>query len=352
MARQVTLKDIAKEANLSIAAVSKALNDYEHVSDATKRKVLAISERLNYRPRRRMGRDIGLAGSGRTHVSGLLLLGLDPVHNYSRRWLTTLSRTAEQRGVRLQLSGIGMEDLLSGRGMAKFVDGLDSLILFGLVTPDIVAAIRKLGLPWVVLGHVLGNQGMPVRGGRVVVGDAIAMAEVATHALIGAGHRRIAFICGAHDPDSWNDHWLIGYTAALRHAGIEINNDLCRVIPRLGAAADSTNVAHAVVREVISLKEPPTAFVSPTADGAAKVLRRMTMLGHQMPPGHVVVGGDQDDLAPLNMEAFSYVGDDIDGMCRAAIGIVQAGTSNVLPPDATILVPFVSDLSKVTSPQG
>lgn len=351
MPRQVTLKDIAREANLSIAAVSKALNDYEHVSAETKKKVLAISERMNYRPRRRHARaDNGSRTARGTHTSGLLLLGLDPVHQYSRRWLMTLTRAAEERGVRLQLSSLGMEDLLADSNLSKLVDGLDSLILFGFVTPEIVQAIRKIGLPWVVLGMVLGQHGMPVRGGWVVLGDATAMAEAATHALIRAGHRRIAFICGAHDPDTWNDRWQSGYRVALRHAGIEVSNDLCRVFPKLAVDDEITRGAHAVVNEVMSQPEPPTAFVSPTVDGAARVLRRMTTLGYHMAPCHVVVGGDPYDLAQFGMEGFSYVGDDAEAMCRTAIALVDSTDTDGLPTDATIIVPFVSDLSHVQPP--
>lgn len=47
---QVTIKDIAKELNVSTSTVSRALKDYPGISDETKRKVKGLADKLNYRP--------------------------------------------------------------------------------------------------------------------------------------------------------------------------------------------------------------------------------------------------------------------------------------------------------------
>lgn len=47
---QATIKDIAKELNVSSSTVSRALKDYPGISDETKKKVKEVAERLNYRP--------------------------------------------------------------------------------------------------------------------------------------------------------------------------------------------------------------------------------------------------------------------------------------------------------------
>lgn len=46
----VTIKDLAEQLNLSVSTVSKALNDYPHVAEETRQRVLAKAEKLGYRP--------------------------------------------------------------------------------------------------------------------------------------------------------------------------------------------------------------------------------------------------------------------------------------------------------------
>ena len=50
---QATIKDIARELNLSASTISRALKDYPGISSETKRKVKEVAEKLNYRPNRR-----------------------------------------------------------------------------------------------------------------------------------------------------------------------------------------------------------------------------------------------------------------------------------------------------------
>ncbi|WP_332910848.1 LacI family DNA-binding transcriptional regulator [Algoriphagus boritolerans] len=47
---QVTIKDIARELNVSSSTVSRALKDYPGISDETKRKVRELADKMNYRP--------------------------------------------------------------------------------------------------------------------------------------------------------------------------------------------------------------------------------------------------------------------------------------------------------------
>jgi len=47
---QATIKDIARELQVSSSTVSRALKDYPGISDETKRKVKEMAEKLNYRP--------------------------------------------------------------------------------------------------------------------------------------------------------------------------------------------------------------------------------------------------------------------------------------------------------------
>jgi LacI family transcriptional regulator len=46
----VTIRDVARRANVSVATVSRALNGHEHVADAVRRRILSIADELRYSP--------------------------------------------------------------------------------------------------------------------------------------------------------------------------------------------------------------------------------------------------------------------------------------------------------------
>src|SRR5690606_29032140 len=65
----VTIKDVAREANVSVATVSRALNGHENVAEAVRKRVLAVAAQMRYSPHH-AARSLS---SRRTHTIGVVL---------------------------------------------------------------------------------------------------------------------------------------------------------------------------------------------------------------------------------------------------------------------------------------
>jgi LacI family transcriptional regulator len=188
----VTIKEVARAAGVSVATVSRVVNDKGPVRDATRRRIRRLVERLRYVPH-------GAARSlilRKTHTLAVLLPDL--FGEFFSELLRGMDLAARRRGYHLLVSGFH-GDRAETRAMLGAIRGrVDGLIA---LSPDLAAAaFRKSlpgGFPVVLLNCDSGKTGyasirVDNRGG------ALAM----TRHLLGLGHRRLAFIrgpAGNHD---------------------------------------------------------------------------------------------------------------------------------------------------------
>jgi len=100
----------------------------------------------------------------------------------------------------------------------------------------------------------------------------------------------------------------------------------------------------------MELDEPPTAFVTPTANGGVRVVRRLELLGHTISPQCFVVGTDGSEVTDPLDEPFPCVLEDVDVICRTAMRIICSHGLEILPEDVMISVPFNSERLTVAPP--
>ena len=331
MAQEITLKDIAREANLSVAAVSKALAGYPHISESTRERVRTISDRLNYkpRPRRRTGKS--------ERRVGVMLIEVDRMSRYSSRWLTGLTQAAGRSDVRLELSGIDRIDehnpLATLRDQAA---GLDALLLFGCIKPAVLEAAGHLGVPCVVVGDIEPDYGTPLPAVHRVNTDKLAMGQFATRALIEQGHERIGFFCAPYPAGGWNDQWMTGYRLALIRAGL---SDEPAIRPVLDAV-NRHEVGADAARYMLELDERPTAYVAPTVRGAARFLETMAEHGVELGPDQLIVGGRADEARDYGLGRFPLVCENVGDMAVRAVDLLSRLADGEQLPPAEVLVPY------------
>src|SRR5580704_14138198 len=117
----VTLKDVAREAQVSTATVSRVINGHGNVSDATRERILGVAERLRYVPDS-AARSLS---TGLTHTIGVLLPDL--YGEFFSEIIRGIDQAARRRGLHLLLSGVhGSADevALEMRALRGRVDGL------------------------------------------------------------------------------------------------------------------------------------------------------------------------------------------------------------------------------------
>lgn len=241
----ITIYDVAREANVSMATVSRVVNGNQNVKPATRQKVLAVIERLDYRPNA-VAR--GLA-SKKTKTVGVIIPDISNVF-YAElvrgiediatmyRYNIILTNSDQQEDKEVQL----LSTLLS-----KQVDGV--VMMSDEISPEMLHEMNRATVPIVLAGTVETSNSFP--SVNIEYHDA---AVDAVNRLIKNGHKRIAFVSGSIDSTITRLYKVSGYERALNEASIEIDTDL---IVGVNNTYDDGLVAWDQLRE---LKDPPTAF--------------------------------------------------------------------------------------------
>lgn len=190
----VTIKDVARQANVSVATVSRALNGHENVAEAVRKRVLSVANELRYSPHH-AARSLS---SRRTHTIGVVLPDL--YGEFFSELMRGIDQVARERGLHLLVSsyhGNQAEQGAALRAMRGRVDGL--LVMSPFVgEAGIVHDNLSPGMPAVLMNSsVDGGPGEP--GLRAVSVDNYGGAREMVRHLVDAGHRTIAFIAGPDD---------------------------------------------------------------------------------------------------------------------------------------------------------
>lgn len=211
-----TIKDVAREAQVSIATVSRVFNESGSVSEETRRRVRAVAERLRYVPHHG-------ARSLITRRTNLLGVVLPEVYGeFFSELIRGIDLSGRAYGVHILVSGShgGSDEAAAAiRAMQGRVDGL--LAMLPNVDPDFLATRLPDSMPVVLMNT-------PQRESRAasVVVDNFGGAGALVRHLVDCGYRRIAFISG---PESNFDarERLRGFRTALAALGPEAT---CEVV--------------------------------------------------------------------------------------------------------------------------
>lgn len=306
--KRPTIRDVARDAGVSVATVSRVLNDHPHVAPKTREAVLKSVREQRFSTNRTAR---GLSG-GRT---GLVGVTLPFVHAaYFALMLSGLADALYEQDLRAVVCPTLHEhdrevDLL-GRLMHGTTDG--AILMLPTETSQELRALRAVGYPFVVVDP----RGPLEEGIASVSAQNAAGARAATRHLLDLGHRRIGVITG---PPGWiaTEERLIGYHAALAGAGVLPD-------PALEPTSDFlVEGGRDAARRLLSLPEPPTAifgFNDALAIGAVQAARE---LGLRVPDDLSVVGFDDSDEAALVTPALTTVRQPLGEMGRMAVSLLM-----------------------------
>lgn len=216
----ITIKDVAREAKVSVATVSRALNGHANVAEPVRQHVLAVAERLRYSPHA-AARSLS---SRHTQTIGVVLPDLyGEFFSELVRGIDGVARARRQHLLVSSYHGNQDEQGQALRAMRGRVDGLLVLSPYA-ENPGFLTANLPPALPTVLINTRLPDEQYPV-----LSIDDHAGAVAMTEHLLAAGHRRIAFIAG---PESNFDarERLRGFRDAIaahdgEASGIELPGD-------------------------------------------------------------------------------------------------------------------------------
>ncbi|MFC3883944.1 LacI family DNA-binding transcriptional regulator [Bacillus songklensis] len=211
-----TIKDVAKKANVSIATVSRILNNQVGYTEETKRKVLKAIEELGYQPNA-VAR--GLINK-RTHTIGLL------VPKLTSTFVTELLRGIEKVAHKAGSNVIVCHTETRGIKMMKYLQMLNEKRIDGLIfTSEVLKEeyylyVKKMGIPMVLLSTQSDEYPVPY----VKVNDRDA-AYTATKYLIEKGHKEIGMLCGNKADLIAGIPRIKGFKDALNDHNIPVNEN-------------------------------------------------------------------------------------------------------------------------------
>ena len=200
----VTIKDVAREANVSVATVSRALNGHPNVAADVRQRVLGIADRLRYSPHH-AARSLS---SRRTQTIGVVLPDL--YGEFFSELVRGIDQVARERGLHLLVSSYHGNPREQGAALRTMRGRVDGLLL---MSPFVVGA-EALAADLPPMPVVLMNPALVVDGQAAVGVDNHGGAMTMVRHLVEAGHRSIAFIAGPEDNFDAGER-LRGYRDAL-----------------------------------------------------------------------------------------------------------------------------------------
>lgn len=181
--RKVTIKEVAKEAGVSISTVSNALNDVDVLHPETKKHILEVANRLNYIPNLN-GRNLK---SSETHVLGLFITSMQGP--YYGVLTDAIYKACEKKGYELNVFLTKNSTNALSNILGKRVDG--SIISNEYLTDEHLDRIEKSQAPIVFLDREITS-----RNASSVVFDSYAGGQAVARYLINLGHKRFGYIHG------------------------------------------------------------------------------------------------------------------------------------------------------------
>jgi len=306
----VTIKDVAREANVSVATVSRVLNGSGPVSEETGRLIREVAGRMRYVPHSGARSLI----TSKTETLGVLLPDL--YGEFFSEVIRGMDNTAQRHGFHLLISRSyadkdGIETAM--RAMRGRVDGVVAM------SPDLDAeSVLNLPstIPLVLLCSVPRGNAID----SLTIQNSRGAREMVSH-LVARGHTRIAIIKGsARNYDAAER--LRGYRMALRDGGMTPEASLER-------EGDFTEAGgYAATLELLSMQKRPTAIFAANDSMAIGALSALRESGVRVPEDMAVAGFDDIPLARFMDPPLSSVHVPICELGSRAVEILLHGVTH------------------------
>lgn len=274
--REITIVDVADEAGVSYATVSRVINNKDHVSPEKRERVLRAMAQLGYVANMQAR---SLAG-GSSHVVGLLVNYLSS--EYAVEIIRGIDATLQANQYDLLLYSAHTHKTRESTYVTKLTrhlaDGL--LLILPQHAQTYLDALRLRNFPYVLIDYLSNREGAPS-----VATTNFQGAYDAVDYLLQLGHRRIGLITGALETGCAQER-LAGYKAALKAHGIPEEPEL------ISEGHFLQPQGYQCTQELLALAEPPTAIFASNDMMAFGVMEAAREKGLRLPEELSIIGFD------------------------------------------------------------
>ncbi|MEJ3404820.1 LacI family DNA-binding transcriptional regulator [Rathayibacter sp. YIM 133350] len=307
MRKPATIRDVAREAGVSVAVVSRVINEGSGpVAVATRAKVVEVIEQLGYQPRA-AARELQQRG---TTTIGLVLADL--ANPFFARLADRVVWEARARGIHILLLTTQEDEHLEAESVETLIGRSVGAVI---ATPtggsaDKWRRLIELGVHVIFVDRELDE--LPEADVVTIRND--MSAEATARHLIELGHERIAFISGPASTSTGRAR-IAGYRRAMTSAGLEVDEQLIRAIPFRG---DSGGDA---VSALLALPQPPTGVIVGNTAQVRSSLRRIKQTGVAVPDDLSVVVFDDNPWTELVSPPLSVIRQPIDLLASHSVDL-------------------------------
>lgn len=275
----VSMKDISIACGVSVATVSKALNDHKDIGEETKKRIRQIAKEMGYVPNSASK----ALKTRRTYNIGVLFTdearsGL--THDYFSYVLDSLKQTIEQQGYDMTFINCckTRANRMSYLEHARY-RGFDGVVIacVDFYDPEVLELVRS-DIPVVTIDHLFNNR-------MAVISDNVkGMKDLLTF-VYRKGHRRIAYIHGADSAVTQSR--LSSFFKTADELGLDIPDEYIKE-----AAYRDTAATFARTTELLDLPNPPTCILYPDDFSSYGGINAINDRGMDIPQDISVAGYD------------------------------------------------------------
>ncbi|MFX3624916.1 MAG: LacI family DNA-binding transcriptional regulator [Ectobacillus sp.] len=269
----ITIKDVAKKANVAPSTVSRVIANSPRISEKTKKRVRKIMDELGYHPNvnarslaNQMTQAIGLVMPSSANKSFQ--------NPFFPEVMRGISSFAHIKDYSLYMS-TGETEQEIYEGVVKMVQGkrVDGIVvLYSRINDKVIEYLTEQNFPFVLIGkpHHTSEEVTYVDNDNYSAGREV------TQYLISLGHKRIAFIGGSPDLMVTKER-LAGFKEAMKLADLELPEEYVFYMEFLREGGQEA------VEQLMSLEKPPTAIVVTDDLMALGVLSTLSEKGYSVP---------------------------------------------------------------------
>jgi len=329
---KVTINEVARQAGVSIATVSRFLSHPFSVKEKNRRKIEKVIRELNYHPLIYARK---LAG-GRLGVYGLIIPGYEGIFNsfYALELIKGVGFSLEKKNIDVYLHIFWSKD----RFNTSLVDGV---IFADIITnQEQLKRILREKLPCVVI-----NRKIEEFDASFVAVDNFKGAYQATEYLIAQGHKRIAHLAGDLQVQCARER-IEGYKSALIENKIRVSDNYIKV------ANFSYLEARKCLEELFASSRPPTAVFAASDEMAEEVVNFANRYKIKVPEQLSVIGFDDNPLCIQGEIKLSTVRQPLREMASLGVDILRKqiekkeGVKRIVLPSQLVIRESVAPLRR------
>lgn len=318
----VTLKDVAKEAGLTVGTVSRVLNNRGYISDNAREKVSNAMKKLNYHPN-----EVARSLQGKsTNTIGLIVPHIR--HPYFAEMISNIENEAYKKGYRILLcNSQSIEekereyiDICTGNRVAGII------LCSGTVSVEV---FDKIHVPVITMERFLDN------GTAAVECDNRQGGALAAEKLISSGCSHLLHVGNIDSISMPADQRTEGFCEICEKKGVACSEVFTKKM-------QYHNMNYDAMIESALREHPETDGLFLNSDViAAQALQTCRRLGIPVPGKMKIIGFDDVNIAVLTTPQLTTIHQPVREMAEIAVNLLHDAASGKIVPKRTVLPVFL-----------